>query len=416
MIFRVSLVIVALIWPAVAAQAAALVEFSEAERAMLLGHGPWPAPWAGDPSNRVSRNREAIRFGQQLFFDARFSRTGNVSCASCHLPGLQWSDRRKLGAGLAEVDRNTPSLVNVRLNRWFGWDGANDNLWSQSIRPLLDAREMGVTEKHVGDLVRGDATLSCQYRSVFGGAPGADDERVMIDIGKALAAFQETLHSGRTPFDDFRDAVARGDRKAATQYPAAAQRGAKIFTGRGNCSLCHFGPNFSHGEFHEIGIPIFRKSGGVDWGRYQGIKMLRASRFSLLGSYNDDPKRAPGTSTRHVQLADQTFEQFKVPSLRNVALTAPYMHNGHFATLRDVVNHYSKIDPTQLHLAHIFLGSPDGLNEAPPTDTLLQPLKLSELEIADVVAFLETLTEKRTQPLPAAVVDVACAVKPSAKK
>ncbi len=396
------------------AHAAAPVEFSKAELAMLLSHGPWPVPWSGDPSNRVSRNRDAIRFGQQLFFDTRFSKTGSVSCASCHHPGMQWTDRRKLGMGLDEVDRNTPTLNNVRLNRWFGWDGANDNLWSQSKRPLLDPREMGVDEKHVGNLVRTDPTLSCQYRRVFGAAPGTDNERVMVDIGKALAAFQETLESGRTPFDDFRDALARGDRKAAAQYPEAAKRGAKIFVGRGNCSLCHFGPNFSHGEFHEIGIPIFRKSGGVDWGRYQGIKMLRASRFNLLGGYNDNPQQADGIFTRHVQLADQTFEQFRVPGLRNVALTAPYMHNGHFATLRDVVSHYSKIDPTQLHLAHIFLGGPDGLNEAPPTDTLLQALKLSDREIADVVAFLETLTEKRAQLLPPVVVDTACA--PPGKK
>ncbi len=412
---RATLVAAVLLWPVAVAHAATSVEFSEAERAMLLSHGPWPAPWAGDSSNRVSRKREAISFGHQIFFDARFSHSGKISCASCHQQGLQWADRRKLGVGLEEVDRNTPTLANVRLNRWFGWDGANDNLWSQSIRPLLDAREMGINEKHVGDLVRRDATLSCQYQRVFGTAPGKDDERVMIDIGKALAAFQETLQSGRTPFDDFRDAMARNGRKAAAKYPVAAQRGAKIFNGRGNCSLCHFGPNFSHGEFHEIGIPIFRKSGGVDWGRYQGIKMLRASRFNLLGSYNDDPRQAPGISTRHVQLADQTFEQFKVPSLRNVALTAPYMHNGHFATLRDVVNHYSKIDPTQLHLAHIFLGGTDGLNEAPPTDTLLQSLKLSEREIDDVVAFLETLTEGRPQRLPTAAVDAACA-RPGVKK
>lgn len=391
-----------------AVQAAAPVAFSAAELATLIGHGPWPAPWAGDPSNRVSRSREAIRFGHQLFFDTRFSKTGTVACASCHQPGLQWTDGRKLGVALAEVDRNTPTLNNLRLSRWFGWDGANDNLWSQSIRPLLDAREMDFSEKQVAELVRGDAELSCNYRRVFGGAPGTDDERVLVDIGKALAAFQETLVTGRTPFDDFRDALARGDRKAAAQYPAAAQRGAKIFAGRGNCSLCHFGPNFTHGEFHEIGIPIFRKSGGVDWGRYQGIKMLRASRLNLLGPYNDDPRRATGISTKHVDLLPQAFEQFKVPSLRNVALTAPYMHNGHLATLRDVVRHYSQVDPTQLHVAHVYLGDIDGLNESPPTDTLLQPLKLSEQEINDVVAFLDTLNERQPVPLPPLAPDPQC--------
>src|SRR6185295_10140872 len=110
----------------------------------------------------------------------------------------------------------------------------------------------------------------------FGHAPPGDDERFIIHIGKALAAVQETLVTSRTPFDDFRDAVMRNDWKAAANYPENARRGARTFVGKGNCSLCHFGPNFSNGEFHEIGIPIVKKSGGIDWGRYQGIKLLRA--------------------------------------------------------------------------------------------------------------------------------------------
>ena len=361
---------------------------------LILRHGPWPAPWTRDASNRASGKAEAIVFGEQLFFEPRLSGTGTVSCATCHVPEHNWADGRKLGVALAEGDRNTPSVINVRYQRWFGWDGAHDNLWSQSVRPLLDPKEMGASERHVAQAVRGDADLACGYRKAFGHAPANDDETLMIDIGKALAAFQETLATGRTPFDDFRDAVMRNDWKAAASYPEGARRGAQLFMGKGNCSLCHFGPNFTHGEFHEIGIPIVKKSGGIDWGRYQGIKMLRASRFNLLGAYNDDKSRssATGQSTRFVDLAPQTFEQFKTPGLRNVALTAPYMHNGHLATLRDVVKHYSEIDVSQLHVAHIYAG--DVMAEAVPVDTVLQPLKLSAQEISDVVAFLESLTER----------------------
>jgi cytochrome c peroxidase len=366
--------------------------FNADEFRTLLRHGPWPAPWSRDASNRVSGKPQAIAFGEQLFFEPRLSGAGAVSCATCHMPERQFSDGRKLGAALAEVDRNTPSLLNVRFHRWFGWDGGHDNLWSQSVRPLLDAREMGASEGHVAKLMRSDAALSCGYRRAFGHEPPVDDEVAMMDVGKALAAFQETLISVRTPFDDFRDAMARNDWKAAAAYPEPARRGAKIFVGKGNCSLCHFGPVFTHGEFHEIGIPIVRKSGGVDWGRYQGIKQLRASRFNLLGAYNDDKTKANGQSTRHIDLAPQTFEQFKVPGLRNVALTAPYMHNGHFATLREVVKHYSQIDVTLLHQAHIYAG--DVFAQAVPTDTVLQPLNLSEQEINDVVAFLESLSER----------------------
>ena len=377
-----------------------LISFSDEEVRRILQHGPWPPPPARDPSNRVSGNPEAIALGERLFFDPRLSATGMMSCATCHVPEKGWTDGRKLAVGLAEVDRNTPTVQNLRLHRWFGWDGANDNLWSQSVRPMLDAREMGATERHVAGLIRNDADLACRHEKAFGGPPSpADDEAVLVNAGKALAAFQETLITGRTPFDEFRDALARGDREAAARYSEDAQRGLRIFVGRGNCSLCHFGPNFTHGEFHEIGIPVFKKGGGVDWGRYEGIKRLRASRFNLLGAYNDNPKQAPGTSTRHVALIPQAFEQFKVPSLRNVALTAPYMHNGHLATLADVVRHYSEIDPTLLHMAHMYFDPlvPDAV----PTDTLLKPLKLTSQQISYVVAFLETLTDVAAPRKPA---------------
>ena len=379
-----------------------LLDFSEAELRRILQHGPWPPPASRDPSNRVSGNAGAIAFGEKLFFESRLSAKGSISCGTCHVPERGWSDGRKLGVGLVEVDRNTPTVQNVRTHRWFGWDGSSDNLWSQSIRPLLDAREMGMTERQVAEAVRNDADLACRYEKAFGARPPADDAAVLVAVGKALAAFQETLVSGRTPFDDFRDALANGNHKAAARYPQDAQKGLRIFAGKGNCSLCHFGPNFTHGEFHEIGIPVFKKAGGVDWGRYDGIKRLRANRFNLLGPFNDDPARADGMSTRHVALVPQTFEQFKVPTLRNVALTAPYMHNGHLATLADVVRHYSEIDPTLLHMAHMYF---DPLvPEAVPPDTLLKPLKLSSIEISYVVAFLMTLTDTETgrprKPLP----------------
>jgi cytochrome c peroxidase len=371
-----------------------LIDFTPDEIAAIAEHGPWPMPWAPDPSNRASGRPEAIDLGALLFFDPRLSKTGTVSCASCHVPEKNWTDGRKLGVGLAEVDRNTPSLMNLRHSRWFGWDGANDTLWAQSVRPVLDSREMNATEAHVAQVARKDADLACRYEKAFGRALPQDDEALMVDLGKALAAFQETLVTPRTPFDEFRDALARGDWETAGRYPQPAQRGAKIFVGKGSCNLCHVGPNFTHGEFHEIGIPIFRKSGGVDWGRYQAIKMLKASRFNLLGGYNDDPARSTATSTRYVALLPQTFEQFKVPSLRNVALTAPYMHNGHLATLRDVVRHYSEIDPAMLHAAHVYVSGffDDTIAEAVPTDTLLKPLELNGQEMDDVVAFLETLT------------------------
>jgi cytochrome c peroxidase len=363
-----------------AASAAAQVPpaLTEAEVRAIVAHGPWPAPQARDPSNRVSGNAAAIELGERLFFDRRLSVNGQISCSRCHLPERNWSDGLPRAVGLEEVDRNTPSVSNVRTQRWFGWDGAHDSLWAQSIRPILDAREMGAGAEHVAKLLRGDGDLSCRYRKAFGSAPAADDEAVLVDVAKALAAFQETLVSGRTAFDEFRDALSRGDRSAVARYPESAQRGLRIFIGKGSCSVCHVGPAFTNGEFHDTGIPFFIRPGQVDSGRHGGIKRLLADRMNLLGPYNDDAKRASATGTRHVVLEHRNFGEFKVPSLRNLALTAPYMHNGSLATLRDVVKHYSGISPDRLHS--------DG-------EAILKPLRLTEEETQDLVAFLESLSD-----------------------
>ncbi len=376
-----------------AADGAGLLDFSVDEIRRIRQHGPWPLKWSRDPSNRVSGKPAAIALGERLFFDKRLSSRNGLACASCHMPEKSFADNRKLAVGLEEGDRNTPGVLNMRFGRWFGWDGASDSLWAQSMRPLLDSRELAVSDHHVAALIRNDGELNCRYRRAFGKPPAADnDEAVLVDVAKVLAAYQETLVSGRTPFDDFRDALARGDHRAAARYPGTAQRGLRIFVGKGSCNVCHFGPNFTNGEFHEIGIPVLRKLGSVDWGRYQGIKMLQSSRFNLEGSYSDDKARSTAVSSRHVTLGPQNYEQFKIPSLRNAALTAPYMHNGHLATLRDVVMHYSEIDLGMMHQVHLY--DSDGVPQTLPVDKILKPLKLTSQEVDDVVAFLETLTAK----------------------
>ncbi|MCY3755546.1 MAG: hypothetical protein OXG99_15840, partial [Alphaproteobacteria bacterium] len=271
-------------------------------------------------------------------------------------------------------------LFNLRFNRWFGWDGAQDTLWAQNLRPLLDRREMGVGPGGAARLVRSDRELSCGYRRTFGAAPGADDERVFVDLGKALAAFLETQVTGRTPFDEFRDALALGDAAGMARYPAAARRGLRLFVGRGNCAVCHFGPAFTNGEFADAGVPHFAEPGRVDPGRLGGIRKLRRSPYTLLGRFNDDPQRSTAAKTRYVRLRQSNFGEFRVPGLRNAALTAPYMHAGSLGTLADVVRHYSTLDEDRLHAGG---------------ERILRRLDLSPREQADLVAFLETLTERK---------------------
>src|SRR4029079_10747854 len=147
---------------------AQLLDFPDAEKRAILRHGPWPAPWTPDPTNRASGNPEAIALGERLFFEPRLSPSGKVLCATCHAPFRGWQDARPRAFGHADADRNTQSLYNVRYNRWFGWDGAGESLWAQSIRPMLDAREMGGSQAHAAALVRGDAELSCRFEKTFG--------------------------------------------------------------------------------------------------------------------------------------------------------------------------------------------------------------------------------------------------------
>ena len=300
-----------------------------------------------------------------------------MSCATCHRPERGFSEDLPVSQGRTKLTRNAPGLLNVRHNKWFGRDGGTDSLWASSIRTFLKKEEFDSGPEHVAAMLRADQELREELESVFGaGSASGDDEAIMVMLAKALAAFQETLVSERTLFDEFRDALAAGDDQAAAGYPADAARGAKLFFGRGGCQSCHFGALFSNGEFGETGLSLFLSGGGVDKGRYDGVKMVKASRFNLLGPYNDDPQRSTADKVRYLDLKPRNWGEFAVPSLRNVSQTSPYMHDGSLATLSDVVRHYNTIDPDRLH-------SNKG--------TLLQPLGLGKGEIADLVAFLETL-------------------------
>jgi len=380
--------------------AAARVGFSADEQRRILAHGPWPPTPAHDPGNAQSGRRDAIALGQALFFDTRLSGHDDMACATCHQPERAFADGQRRSLGRMPLDRNAPSLWNAVHERWYGWDGAADSLWSQAMRPIADAREMDATPARVRALIAGDAELACRYRRTFGrAAADADDETVLVEAAKAIGAFVATLVSGRTAFDEFRDALARSasgaitpaDRAAMARYPVAAQRGLKLFIGRGRCALCHAGPMFSNGEFGDTGLPFFVRPGVVDPGRHGGLLALRASPYNLLGRFSDAPAdSAAATKTRHVELQHRNFGEFKVPSLRNVALTGPYMHDGQLATLDDVLTHYSELDLERLHA--------DG-------ERILEPLHLSADERADLLAFLRTLSDPRAtewRPQPSA--------------
>jgi cytochrome c peroxidase len=356
---------------------ATLLDFSAEEKARIVAFGPWPPVVQRDPGNRVDGLAAAVELGRHLFRDAALSASGRLSCASCHVPRLAFQDGRRVARGA----RNTPGLLDVGQRRWYGWDGAHDSLWSASLAPLLAGHEIAATPSSLARRLNERRDLQRRYVELFGVVqPG---EAVAVNVAKALAAYQATLVSPRTRFDDFRDALARGDRRAAARYPQAAQRGLRLFIGSARCSLCHAGPAFSNGEFADIGLPFF-VAGGVDSGRWGGLERLLTSRSNRLGEWSDagaDDLRA--VATRQVLVEPRHFGEFRVPGLRQLAFTAPYMHDGSVATLEDVVRHYSELDEDRLHA--------DG-------QRVLRPLKLAPQAAADLAAFLRSLSAPSAAP------------------
>lgn len=368
-----ALAVVAVLLATGAQVQAEAVRFTAEERAFVLSHGPWPPAFSPDPSNRLSGDPAAIAWGKELLADTRLSRGRDESCVSCHEPFGAFTDGKPAPKGL---HRNTLALANLAGKRWYGWTGESDTLWGQSILPILNPLEMDATPALIARQVRENDGLRARFRAVTGADPvAAEDTAVLVLVAKALAAYQETLVSPRTKFDRFRDALAAGDAAGMAAYPAEAKRGLKLFAGRGKCSFCHFGPAFTNGEFNDVRRPFFVGGGKVDPGRYQGVQEVKASPFTKAGAYADQPN--PAAPSQFMVLNHRNWGEWRVPSLRNVAHTAPYMHDGSLATLEDVVRHYSELDMERLHT--------DG-------ESLLQPLLLSEREIADLVAFLETLS------------------------
>jgi cytochrome c peroxidase len=223
----------------------------------------------------------------------------------------------------------------------------------------------------VANLVRSDATLRELYAAAFDGVPAADDDAVLVGVGKALAAFQETLVSERTPFDEFRDALARDDREAAARLSLAAQRGLRVFEGRGRCAACHSGATFSDGGFHRSLIAS-QPSSQRDAGRQAGVQSLLANPLNRLGRFNDGADRSATLSAANETHRDGAF---RTPGLREVAKTGPYMHDGSVGNLCEALRPHAL---------------PDAGGAAP---------RLSLAERRDLVAFLRSLSVTADSPL-----------------
>jgi cytochrome c peroxidase len=232
--------------------------------------------------------------GRRLFYDARLSRDGSVSCATCHDPARAFTDGLPRAKGVrGQVGpRNTPTIVNRGIGRLQFWDGRAATLEQQALGPIEAAGEMGFTIPEALALLEKDPAYGQEFDKVFGGGPTAER------LGQAIAAYERTIYSVNSPFDRF----LAGEEDAMGEE---AQRGLALFGAKARCGECHSGPNFTDELFHTLGLP-------GDAGR--GVVT-----------------KAP---------ADEAA--FKTPTLREVEKTAPYMHDGSLVTLEEVVDYYDR--------------------------------------------------------------------------
>lgn len=338
-----------------------------------------PASLPPARGNAHADDPSAAELGFRIFFDSRFSSNLEVRCATCHAPEKAFADGLAVSSTtLGTVTRNAPTAFNAAAGTWMMWDGRADSVWSQALIPLENPAEMGFTRLGIAHRI----ALSYQalYEAAFGPLPDLSDparfpaagkpgdaafdamapedqdavNRIAANVGKAMEAYQRKLFARESKLDAFLG----GDGGALT---GGERQGLAVLANAG-CLECHGGPYLTDDGFHRLGVP------GADRGRAAGLEALAASELRLDGKYSDDPSAfqpPPSPSA-----ADEGA--FKTPSLRNLARTAPYGHDGSFAALEDVVD---------FHLQ----GGGSG------ADPLLQPRALSGGDRAALLELLRSL-------------------------
>ena len=278
--------------------------------------------------------------GEKLFFDPILSSDYTVSCASCHKPGIAFADTSVVSTGVHGRTglRNTPSVMNLRFSKTFFWDGRAGSLEEQVLGPIANPKEMNLPPDRAVARLKSNNKYRELFKTVFREGPNK------INLAQAIAAFERTLETSDSPFDDWK--VTENEQAISEE----AKTGYAIFNSKGNCSQCHFGADFTNSDFRNIGL-------------FNGRNLNDSGRIVITGE-------------------KETLGKFKIPGLRNIALTAPYMHNGMFQTLSEVIEYYN--DPDKI--------VPDSKNR----DSLLsKPLGLNAEEKKDLEIFLLSLTDKK---------------------
>ncbi|MFT4593455.1 MAG: cytochrome c peroxidase [Phycisphaerales bacterium] len=336
-----------------------------------------PAIVEKDTTNKYEHNENAALLGQALFFDTRFSSNKQVSCATCHTPEKYFTDGRAVAEGIQQTTRNTPTVLNAAHQRWFFWDGRADTLWGQPIQTMEHPDEMNMSREEVVTLIEEDKKLTAVWKSAFNETEPNDINSKSANVAKALAAYITKLEATNAPFDAF----VLGDKNAIS---ISAQRGLKYFITDGGCLRCHFGPWFTDGAFHSVGVGPLDGGPLRDSGRAGAIEQLQKNEFTAGSPHSDNPESMRAVISKHIAKRREDWGAFRTPSLRNVEKTAPYMHAGQLSTLEDVLDHYSTLE----HFV-----SADHHRE-----TILEPLHLTPIERDDLQSFLKSLTAPLPKP------------------
>jgi len=343
----------------------------------MLGLPPLPVP-ADNP-----QTPDKVALGEKLFNDKRFSSTGTVSCATCHDPNKGFGDALKTSKGIRDLTgtRNAPTVINAAYFARQFWDGRSPDLEDQSQHPFVNPVEMGLKDH---DPIISIVTSNQDYVQAFIKAFGISAEQITMEhVKKAIAAFERTIVGGNSPFDRY---WYGGEKTAMTP---AAIRGFDVFLNKGRCVSCHAIEQgyalFTDNRFHNIGVGVNRIQADIPKLAPEFLK-AKARGIDVDKRVLSDPR---SSELGRFAITDSMDDigSFKTSTLRNIALTAPYMHDGSLATLQEVVDHYNNGGITR------------------PTDPVndflsggIRPLDLTEGEKADLVAFLEALTSPQFAP------------------